>query len=159
MPTPIALFANSEGTLSFDASPGSPGVAFELQDGYWVAPGPSGLPAVFSSPGEPGMSVSLAISRGVLRQVPKDRERAWHEDIGERIATSTFPFIVALLAQRPDDMSATGVIFGGTGFLVKTDRSQFLVTAEHVLRGVTEAGIPIALGDTAKNISQWKAID
>jgi hypothetical protein len=69
MPTPVTVYADADGALSFYSSKGATEVPFELADGYRVGPGFTGVLAIFDAPGTLGMTLEQALTARVLRPV------------------------------------------------------------------------------------------
>lgn len=73
MPTPVTLYADRDGALSFHPGPVASPVPFELADGYRVDEGFTGVRMIFGPPGTLGMTLEQALSAKVLRPVFDER--------------------------------------------------------------------------------------
>lgn len=70
MPTPVTLYANDDGALSFyRKDDGATELPFELADGYRVGEGLGGLLCIFGKPGSLGMSLDAALMARIIRPV------------------------------------------------------------------------------------------
>jgi len=72
--TPVTLYADDDGALSFYPSEGASPVPFELADGYRLEGGlVGGRVAIFGPPGKLGLQVDEALTAGVLKPVFDER--------------------------------------------------------------------------------------
>lgn len=93
---------------------------------------------------------------------PMENQEQVAQEILLKAANMVLPYVVAVQALRRSDRSPTGIAAGGTGCLVDTGSTRFLLTAKHVADEIsTPEVIGIICGHAAQpvDISSWRLID